>query len=130
MMKIISRIIWGRIMKMNDGALIGWFGKLSCPPLSCYFKFTEKSRVVECHCGEGLVEMGWRATTDEHGVDTGLVQCPGEGEEVLRSVTPGQQIVKTFHDELLRDLGWAARSMKPAFWLRPPAAGSRCSVNR
>jgi len=52
------------------------------------------------------------------------------GEEVLRSVTPGQQIVKIFHDELLRDLGWAARSMKPAFWLRPPAAGSRCSVNR
>jgi signal recognition particle subunit SRP54 len=39
------------------------------------------------------------------------------GEEVLRSVTPGQQIVKIFHDELTALLGGAAEPLnldKPA----------------
>src|SRR5262252_2852277 len=39
------------------------------------------------------------------------------GEEVLRSVTPGQQIVKIFHDELTTLLGGDAASLK----LDPPA---------
>src|SRR3954468_4467814 len=33
------------------------------------------------------------------------------GEEVLRSVTPGQQMVKIFHDELTRLLGGDAASL-------------------
>ena len=39
------------------------------------------------------------------------------GEEVLRSVTPGQQIVKIFHDELTRLLGGDEAPLD----LRPPA---------
>lgn len=39
------------------------------------------------------------------------------GEEVLKSITPGQQMVKIFHDELTRLLGGDAESLK----LDPPA---------
>jgi signal recognition particle subunit SRP54 len=39
------------------------------------------------------------------------------GEEVLKSVTPGQQIVKIFHDELTRLLGGDASALV----LTPPA---------
>ena len=38
------------------------------------------------------------------------------GEEVLRSVTPGQQIVKIFHDELAALLGGDAEPLNLPSW--------------
>src|ERR1017187_584629 len=48
------------------------------------------------------------------------VQCAGQ--EVLKGVTPGQQIVKIIHDELVRLLGEGSTGLSPA---RPRRAGGR-----
>ena len=42
------------------------------------------------------------------------VQTACVGQEVLRSVTPGQQIVKIIHDELVRLLGEGTNTLSPA----------------
>ncbi len=47
------------------------------------------------------------------------------GEEVLRSVTPGQQIVKIFHDELTTLLGGDAA---PLDLTKPPASSWSAST--
>jgi signal recognition particle subunit SRP54 len=41
------------------------------------------------------------------------VQAQAAGQEVLKSVTPGQQIVKIIHDELVRLLGEGATELSP-----------------
>jgi len=43
------------------------------------------------------------------------------GEEVLRSVTPGQQVVKIVHDALIEMLGGAAEDAALDFAMAPPA---------
>ena len=42
------------------------------------------------------------------------VQKEAVGQEVLKSVTPGQQIVKIIHDELVKLLGEGAQALSPA----------------
>ena len=54
------------------------------------------------------------------------VQQQAVGEEVLRSVTPGQQIVKIVHDELVRLMGKAHSELKLAGI--PPAVVMLCGL--
>ncbi len=46
------------------------------------------------------------------------VQAQCVGQEVLKSVTPGQQVVKIIHDELVRLLGEGATDLAPALPLK------------
>lgn len=54
------------------------------------------------------------------------VQAKALGEEVLRSVTPGQQIVKIVHDELIRLMGESHTDIKVAGI--PPAVVMLCGL--
>src|ERR1700722_19430549 len=49
---------------------------------------------------------------------TDRVQAQCAGQEVLKGVTPGQQIVKIIHDELVRLLGEGEPALSPARPLR------------
>src|SRR5271163_4000651 len=45
---------------------------------------------------------------------TDRVQAECAGQEVLKGVTPGQQVVKIIHDELVRLLGEGSTELNPA----------------
>ncbi len=51
------------------------------------------------------------------------VQTQCAGQEVIKSVTPGQQVVKIIHDELVRLLGEGTNTLSPARPLRILMAG-------
>ncbi len=53
------------------------------------------------------------------------VKARALGEEVIKSVTPGQQIIKIFHDELVQMLGGDAEPLK----LDPPGYIVVCGLN-
>ena len=52
----------------------------------------------------------------------GRVKQRAVGEEVLRSVTPGQQVIKIVHDELIETLGGANHDGALNLNVTPPAA--------
>ena len=54
---------------------------------------------------------------------TDRVQAQCAGQEVLKGVTPGQQIVKIIHDELVRLLGEGSTDLNPAKPLRVMMVG-------
>jgi signal recognition particle subunit SRP54 len=54
---------------------------------------------------------------------TDRVQAQCAGQEVLKGVTPGQQIVKIIHDELVRLLGEGSTELNPARPLRVMMVG-------
>jgi signal recognition particle subunit SRP54 len=51
------------------------------------------------------------------------VQAQCAGQEVIKSVTPGQQVIKIIHDELVRLLGEGTNTLSPARPLRILMAG-------
>jgi signal recognition particle subunit SRP54 len=51
------------------------------------------------------------------------VQAQCAGQEVIKSVTPGQQVIKIIHDELVRLLGEGSNTLSPARPLRILMAG-------
>ena len=54
---------------------------------------------------------------------TDRVQAQCAGQEVLKGVTPGQQIVKIIHDEIVKLLGEGSTDLNPAKPLRVLMAG-------
>ncbi|MGH2760853.1 MAG: signal recognition particle protein [Actinomycetota bacterium] len=86
-------------------------------------RLRRKGRLTEDDLDEGLREI--RLALLEADVSASVVRIflqrvreKAVGEQVLRSVTPGQQIVKIVHDELVRLLGHEHRPMQTAE--RPP----------
>src|SRR5712692_6496787 len=95
------------------------FESLSDRLENAFRRLRGKGRLTEADVDEGLREI--RLALLE--ADVGLpvvrsflerVREQAVGEDVLRSVTPGQQIVKIVHDELVRLLGREHRALRTA----------------
>src|SRR5712692_11913885 len=95
------------------------FESLSDRLENAFRRLRGKGRLTEADVDEGLREIRLALLEADVGlpvVRTFLerVREQAVGEDVLRSVTPGQQIVKIVHDELVRLLGREHRALRTA----------------
>jgi signal recognition particle subunit SRP54 len=106
------------------------FSQLSNQLESAFKKLRGHGRITESNVTDAMREV--RLALLEADVDFKVakdfiasVKEKALGAEVLTSVTPGQQIVKIFHDELTRVLGGEASSLD----LQPPARVVMAGLN-
>ena len=83
-------------------------------------KLTRKGALSEADVGEAMREVRRALLEADVALDvvrsfTDRVREKAVGQDVVRSITPGQMVVKIVHDELVRDarLGRASRSTSP-----------------
>src|SRR5262245_22080743 len=73
-------------------------------------KLTRKGALSEAHVNEAMREVR-RALLEAGGARdvgrdcTDAVKAKAVGQDVVRSITPGQMVIKIVHDELVRTLG-------------------------
>src|SRR5437879_91387 len=95
------------------------FESLSDRLENAFRRLRGKGRLTESDVDEGLREIRTALLEADVGLQVvrGFLERVREqavGEDVLRSVTPGQQIVKIVHDELVRLLGREHRALRMA----------------
>ena len=79
-------------------------------------KLTRKGALTETDVGEAMREVRRALLEADVALDvvrdlTAKVSVAAIGQEVARSVTPGQMVIKIVHDELVRVLGSAAKPL-------------------
>jgi signal recognition particle subunit SRP54 len=95
------------------------FESLSDRLEGAFRRLRSKGRLTESDVDEGLREIRMALLEADVGLPVvraflERVREKSVGEDVLRSVTPGQQIVKIVHDELVELLGHQHRPLRMA----------------
>ena len=86
-------------------------------------KLTRKGALDEADVNEAMREVRRALLEADVALDVvrdfiEAVRAKAVGQEVVRSITPGQMVIKIVHDELVRTLG-AGRSRSTSSRLRP-----------
>jgi signal recognition particle subunit SRP54 len=92
-------------------------------------KLTRKGALTEVDVSEAMREVRRALLEADVALDvvrgfTESVKAKAVGQEVVRSITPGQMVIKIVHDELVRVLGSDAQRIRGALLRRNSSAYS------